>query len=103
MIGGFLFVKEFVKNRILSVGRSQNHGWGGGLGRNVMVMICPPGWDRVNWSVKKNFWEGAMAPLAPTALFWAFSWFLGGLIQMWLSIFLALEPFNIYCDEGGLE
>ena len=37
-------------NRVRTVGRSENLGGGGSS--NVVGIICPPGWDEINTSVK---------------------------------------------------
>ena len=35
--------------------------WRGGASSSVVGIICPPGWNRVNWSAKN--WGGAITPL----------------------------------------
>ena len=40
---------------------------GGGASTNVVGIICPPDWNRVNWSAK--LWRGVHPPPPPPTLF----------------------------------
>ena len=57
-----------VSDDVLQAWQARRNVWkSGGSGCTVVGIICPPGWDRVNWSVK--YWGGEQWPPWPAPRF----------------------------------